>query len=63
MTNEIRAHKQKIRNHMKELLALNKTGDTEIIHRAADDLLCELLLLHGEDEIVEDFKSLDKWYA
>jgi len=37
--------------------------DIEVAHSRADDLLCEILLEHGHDEVVEIFKNMHKWYA
>jgi len=37
--------------------------DIEVAHSRADDLLCEILLEHGYDEVVEIFKNMHKWYA
>lgn len=37
--------------------------DIEAAHEEADAMLCELLLTYGETEVVEFFKSLEKWYA
>jgi hypothetical protein len=37
--------------------------DLEYPHRVADELLCQVLLLYGEQELVELFNSLRKWYA
>lgn len=43
-------------------LHINNEGDTEYLHWAADDLLCDLL----EDkypELIKQYKALPKWYA
>ena len=37
--------------------------DREIKHRAADDLICEVLSFLGYDKGVQIFKKMDKWYS
>ncbi len=37
--------------------------DVEKDHLRADKLLCELALLLGHDDLVQDFHVLRKWYA
>lgn len=39
------------------------SGDNEIDHRIADDLLCELLVAIGCSESVVAFQAVGKWYA
>jgi hypothetical protein len=39
------------------------SGDIEINHSNADDLLCDLLNDLGYTELVTEFKKLEKWYA
>lgn len=46
-----------------ELKAMNNAGDPEINHRNADNVLCELLTELGFDDVVYEFKRIDKWYA
>ncbi len=38
-------------------------GDSEMMHIAADDLLCNVLESLGYSEGVKVFDSLNKWYA
>ena len=38
-------------------------GDREVVHIKLDELLCEALREHGEDELVEVFEAQGKWYA
>lgn len=38
-----------------------KGGETD--HIEADDLLCEALKLLGQNELVEAFNKIGKWYA
>jgi hypothetical protein len=37
--------------------------DLEYPHMVADEILCKVLLLYGEEEIVDLFYALRKWYA
>lgn len=37
--------------------------DSELSHIQADELLCDLLLLHGYIETVDVFQNMRKWYA
>ena len=39
------------------------TGDTEIDHGNADDLLCSLLTELGFGDVVNEYGKIDKWYA
>jgi hypothetical protein len=39
------------------------SGDIEINHSEADDILCDLLNDLGYTELVNEFKKLEKWYA
>jgi len=52
--------KEKYLNKLKEKCS---SGDIEINHYNADDVLCELLESLGYNEIVTEFKKLEKWYA
>lgn len=45
---------------MKEL---QNNSDTEVAHRKADDILCDVLLSRGFKELVDEFGKLRKWYA
>lgn len=46
-------------NELKDLHSL----DTEVSHKLADDVLCDLLCELGFDEVVEEYHEIDKWYA
>ena len=46
-----------------ELNGLKILSDTEVAHGCADDILCELLQTLGYTEIVDAFRSIEKWYA
>lgn len=38
-------------------------GDTEIDHRDADAVLCELLTTLGYEDVVAEYDKVDKWFA
>jgi hypothetical protein len=40
-----------------------RNDDYESAHSNADDLLCDLLLELGYDEVVEAWDGVGKWYA
>ncbi len=52
-----------IKEAVEQLKALEKSGDTEAVHKDADDILCEVLKALGCKEVVDAFEKLDKWYA
>lgn len=39
------------------------TGDPEVAHGIADDVLCAFLRTLGYDDIVEAWEQVPKWYA
>lgn len=45
------------------LLKEAKYKDKEMAHIFADDALCDLLIELGFDEIVNEYNTIDKWYA
>lgn len=47
-------------DQMKKIMA---TGNTELGHIEADDLMCKVLDENGYSAGVKIFKSLSKWYA
>jgi len=47
---------------MQEIYDRNHGGG-EQAHAEADDLLCELLVDLGCNQVVEIFKKLNKWYS
>lgn len=49
--------------YLERLQALQKRNEPESNHSIADEILCELLCELGYQEIVDTFKSLEKWYA
>lgn len=38
-------------------------GDPESTHRQAGDVLCDLLIVLGHNDIVDIFYELERWYA
>lgn len=38
-------------------------GDLDESHARADEILCEILILEGYQEIVDSFRKLRKWYS
>lgn len=45
------------------LAALEGEYDIEVIHSQADEVLCSLLRFYGQDDVVEAWGRIDKWYA
>ena len=37
--------------------------DTEAAHAKADDILCELLISLGYQDVVAEYNKANKWYA
>ena len=57
---------RKAAEELREIVRANTDGkvyDVDRGHYAADMLLCDVLLSHGYVELVDEFKSLRKWYA
>lgn len=40
-----------------------ESGDTEIAHINADDVLCDLLKSIGYGDVVNEYEKIKKWYA
>jgi len=53
-------HSEAVINNLKKL---QDSGDTESAHSDADDILCDFLSHLGYEEVVEEYKKIDKWYA
>lgn len=45
------------------LKKLQADGDPETCHMAADDILCELLVSLGYEDVVAEYDVIGKWYA
>lgn len=50
-------------DYLKRMKQLQESGDIEVAHIEADDILCEVLLQLGYKELVDAFNDLAKWYA
>lgn len=49
--------------YINRLRELQKEGDIERAHSAADGILCEVLEKLGYGNIVKEYAKIDKWYA
>ncbi len=61
----IRNHKQPSLDYfelMTNMINLSK-DDTEACHKGMDDLLCNLLVELGYEDVVQLFRKTEKWYA
>lgn len=45
------------------LSSLASSGDYEMAHVEADNVLCALLRFHGHDDVVAAWDKVGKWYA
>ena len=52
-----------IKEAVEQLKALEKNGDTEVVHLRADDILCDVLRQLGAKELVDEYEKVSKWYA
>lgn len=52
--------KEKAIERLRELQA---DGDQENGHIEADDILCELLVSLGYEDVVKEYHKIGKWYA
>ena len=48
---------------IKVLKEEQRSGDTELAHGRADNVLCELLTSLGHADVVAEFEEINKWYA
>lgn len=46
-----------------ELRKLAESKDTETAHARADEILCELLLSLGHEDVVDAWYDVPRWYA
>jgi ATP-dependent protease HslVU (ClpYQ) peptidase subunit len=60
---EFRTILKKLVEYQKKVYEERDYMDLETIHMVADELLCKVLVLYGEEELVDLFRSLKKWYA
>jgi hypothetical protein len=58
---------KEIQEIIKELNELKEDGDNdgdiEMNHECADDVLCNLLIDLGYQDVVDAYNKIDKWYA
>lgn len=40
-----------------------RNGDVEEAHGTANDVLCDLLVALGYQDVVDEWKAVQKWYA
>ena len=46
-----------------ELNLIRQSDDTEVAHVDADDVLCQLLMSLGYEDVVTAYHDIGKWYA
>ena len=46
-----------------ELNLIRQNDDTEVAHVDADDVLCQLLMSLGYEDVVTAYHDIGKWYA
>ena len=52
-----------IKEAIEEMKKLVNSGDTEVAHIEADDILCDVLKKLGYEELVDVYEQVGKWYA
>ena len=50
-------------NAISRLIELQDNGDTEAAHLNADEVLCQLLIVLGYQDVVVEYNKVDKWFA
>lgn len=45
------------------LIITDSNGDTERNHIAADEVLCNLLICLGYEDVIAEYEKINKWYA
>lgn len=48
---------------IEELKEQQGSGDWEVAHSEADDVLCKLLVALGYQDVVDEWEKVPKWYA
>ncbi len=48
---------------IEKLKLLQTSGDAEMAHSEADELLCQFLKRLGYKRVVDEWKKVPKWYA
>jgi hypothetical protein len=54
---------EKLENAKARLVEIQKKHDTEKNHIEADNVLCDLLRELGYDEVVNEYREIEKWFA
>ena len=49
--------------YIEKLRKLNELNNTETEHILADDLLVEILIKLGYQDIVDEYERINKWYS
>ena len=57
------SEKEWVEEAIRKLKQCQGSGDTEMQHSDADDILCELLSRLGYQEVVAEWQAVNKWYA
>ncbi len=39
------------------------SGDTEAAHIIADEIICQLLISLGYEDVIAEYNKIDMWYA
>ena len=52
-----------IKEAIEEMKKLVNSGDTEVAHIEADNILCDVLTHLGYKELVDVYNQVRKWYA
>jgi len=50
-------------NYINKLKEEQGSDDTEEAHCNADDILCDVLIALGYQDIVDEYKKVNKWYS
>ena len=50
-------------NYINKLKEEQGSDDTEEAHCNADDILCDVLIALGHQDIVDEYKKVNKWYS
>ncbi|WP_428945255.1 hypothetical protein ACQK5W_04025 [Pantoea sp. FN060301] len=46
-----------------KLKVLQNLSDIEVAHANADDVICDLLISLGYEDVIFEYEKIDKWYA
>ena len=55
--------KEEVAEAIDQLKDLQEDNDIESAHAEADSILCTVLEVLGQHELVEEYKKVNKWYA